>query len=129
MTFSTDNPVPDTMGTVYYDGTCKLCHGVIRFLLKRKSARLRYIVLQSEEGRQAQARIESPDSIIFEEDGIYYQESAAVLRILRQLKWPYRLIGGIIGLLPSVLIDRIYRFVAARRYKWFGQKDHCDLYP
>jgi predicted DCC family thiol-disulfide oxidoreductase YuxK len=55
-----------------------------------------------------------------------YTESAAAFRIARKLRapWPLLYVGMIV---PRGIRDVIYRFVAARRYKWFGRSESCRV--
>lgn len=75
-------------------------------------------------GRPAE---ETPGSIVFLENGIWYRESAAVLRISRYLRQPWRFLGYLGYILPAFLRDSLYRFIARNRYRWFGKSEACYL--
>ena len=44
--------------------------------------------------------------------------------MLRELGGPWR-IPAALGALPRGIGDRLYDFVARRRYRWFGKQDTC----
>jgi len=121
-----NSPAP----VVFFDGVCNLCNGAVQFILKReKSNGLMFAPLQGESyaklaGRPAD---ETPGSILFFENGTWYHESAAVLRISRYLGQPWRFLGYLGYVLPTFLRDVLYRFIARRRYRWFGKSEACYL--
>lgn len=114
-----------------FDGVCNLCSGSVQFIIKRDpGARFRFASLQSAvgEGLLAELRIDRQvlDSLIVVEEGRWYKESDAVLRIVRILGGPWKALG-IFRLIPRSLRDRLYRLVARNRYRWFGKKEACWL--
>ena len=58
------------------------------------------------------------------EDGRVFTRSAAALRIVRTLTFPWPLAHALI-LVPRILRDGVYDFAARRRYRWFGTRDVC----
>lgn len=112
------------------DGQCNLCHGITRFVIKRDpGARFRFASLQSELGQQlllaGGLSKDSLDTVVMIEHGSRYSvKSTAALRLSRKLGgfWPL-LYGGII--FPRFIRDRVYDFIASRRYRWFGRQDSC----
>jgi predicted DCC family thiol-disulfide oxidoreductase YuxK len=118
---------------VLFDGVCNLCHGAVQFIIDRDpKGRFHFASLQSERG-QALLREHGvaptagdPDTIYLIEDGRLFDRSTAALRIARQLSFPWWL--GAAGLvLPRVLRDVAYRFVARNRYRWFGRTNECRV--
>ncbi|MNH33306.1 hypothetical protein D3C79_938090 [compost metagenome] len=65
-------------------------------------------------------------SVVLVQDGQYYTKSEAALRVSRRLGGLWPLLYAFI-LIPSVLRDPIYDWVANRRYQWFGKSDVCIL--
>jgi predicted DCC family thiol-disulfide oxidoreductase YuxK len=115
-------------GVVYFDGVCGLCNGFVDFVLQRdRGRRLRVATLQ---GATAAGRFGpaagDPASIVYEEDGVILERSAAVLRILGRLGGPWSLFA-FFGLVPRPLRDWVYDWVARHRYGWFGRRDTCRL--
>jgi predicted DCC family thiol-disulfide oxidoreductase YuxK len=118
---------------VLYDGVCNFCSRWVRFLLPRDPrGDLRFASLQSEAGRALIGACGLPpegrDSIVLVEDGRCYDRSDAVLRIARRLTFPWKLAWWTRAV-PRPMRDRLYDAFAARRYRWFGRKDVCDVPP
>lgn len=116
---------------VLFDGVCNLCNGFVDFALTRDpEGRLRFGSLQSEAGQRAlrDAGVDAPElsTLVVVEGGRGYVRSAAALRVLRQLRLPWPLLYAFV-VVPRPLRDAVYRFVAARRYRWFGRRDSCRL--
>ena len=117
--------------TVLFDGVCNLCNGFVQFVIARDPhAYFRFGALTSDAAasllRQANLGTPIPDSIVLIEDGRVYLRSDAPLRIARRLRFPWPLCYGFI-VVPRVIRDRVYDFVAARRYRWFGRRDACMM--
>ena len=118
---------------VVYDAHCLLCSGSIQFLLRHdRQGVLRFASMQGKTGRQLLARAGvNPDdvnTVLFVRDGYTWRESAAVLRVLHVLGWPWRL-AWVGWLIPAPLRDALYRCIARNRYRWFGRSDTCILPP
>jgi predicted DCC family thiol-disulfide oxidoreductase YuxK len=115
-----------------YDGTCGLCDRSVQFVLRRDPAgRFRFAALQSEPARRLVAELgldpDQVDSVILvDERGVAVRESTAALRVAARLGWPWRALAAAL-VLPRALRDPVYRFIAKRRFRWFGQVDACRL--
>lgn len=115
---------------VLFDGVCNVCNGAVNFIIDRDpEARFRFASLQSDKGRELCASHglrQDVRTIVLIEDGTAYTESTAVLRILRRLgaAWPL-LYAAVV--LPRALRDLFYRYFAANRYRWFGQRESCRV--
>ncbi|MCS6798587.1 MAG: thiol-disulfide oxidoreductase DCC family protein [Myxococcota bacterium] len=123
----TDGPV------ILFDGVCALCDGLVRFVVRRDPVgRFRFAPLQSRAARDLlealghRAPADPPASVMLVENGRVYEASDAALRIARSLRGPWRALW-ILALVPRPLRDAVYRFVAARRYRWFGRHDTCTV--
>jgi predicted DCC family thiol-disulfide oxidoreductase YuxK len=114
-----------------FDGVCNLCNGSVQLIIRRDpEARFRFASLQSEVGQRYldELRVDrdAVDSVILVEGGRWYKESDAALRIARLLGGPWRALG-VFRLLPRPLRNRLYRFIARHRYRWFGKRESCWL--
>lgn len=114
-----------------FDGVCNFCSGSVQFIIQRDpGGRFRFASLQSAVGEWLLAELHidrmALDSLIVVEEGRWYKESDAVLRIVRILGGPWKALG-IFRLIPRPLRDRLYRLVARNRYRWFGKQETCWL--
>jgi predicted DCC family thiol-disulfide oxidoreductase YuxK len=112
-----------------FDGVCNLCNGFVRFLLERDAAgRLTYTTCQSEAGaeimRHAGIDPLDPASVVLVDGRQTYVYSDASLLAIAALGGGWRLVL-LARLVPRFLRDPAYRFVARRRYRWFGRSDTC----
>lgn len=124
------------MQTIFYDGSCGLCHRYVRLILwlDREAGRFRFAPLggdtfQAEiapEQRQA-----LPDSIVVKmASGSLLCCSAAVLYVLEQVGGGWWCLGRALALLPTALLDRGYDFVARVRYRLFARpREVCPMVP
>jgi predicted DCC family thiol-disulfide oxidoreductase YuxK len=118
------------MGIILFDGICNLCSSSVRFIIQRDPGReFKFASLQSEAGKQYIEQyniVETIDSIVLIKDGKVYLESTAALKIASRLKWPWRIFGILLGI-PKPVRDRLYKWIAKNRYKWFGRDESCML--
>lgn len=115
---------------ILFDGVCNLCNNSVNFIIRRdiKSIFL-FAPLQSNFGEVLTAKMNIPqkiDSIILISENKYYIKSDAVIEIIKQLKWYWRMLI-IIKILPLKFRDFLYDFIANSRYKWFGKRYSCMI--
>lgn len=113
------------------DGECNLCNGLVQFIIKRDHAdQFRFAAQQTELGRRLlqEGGLEADHltTFVLIDRGRYYTKSGAALRVFQHLGGGWRLFG-IFRLLPRVVRDSLYNYVARRRYRWFGKRDRCML--
>jgi predicted DCC family thiol-disulfide oxidoreductase YuxK len=114
---------------VLFDGVCNLCNGAVRFVVARDpSARFQFASLDSAPAhallRTAPAPEALADSIVLVDEQGIFTRSTAALRIARRLTFPWPLAYGFI-LVPRVIRDSIYDWIAGHRYRWFGRRETC----
>jgi predicted DCC family thiol-disulfide oxidoreductase YuxK len=122
---------------VLYDGVCALCHGIVRFLVRRDRAqRFRYAPLQSEFARTTLARFGADAgrlSTVFlvldygTREERLLQRSRAALAAMRRIGGGWAGAARVLSLVPSVVLDAAYGLVARTRYAIFGRYDSCPL--
>jgi predicted DCC family thiol-disulfide oxidoreductase YuxK len=115
---------------VLFDGPCNLCNASVLFIIDRDPAgRFAFASLQSEAGQAALARHGitggTPESVVLIDERGAWRESDAAVRIAAGLSGPWRLAGAL-RVVPRPIRDAAYRYVARRRYRWFGS-DACRL--
>lgn len=115
---------------ILFDGVCNLCNAFVRFVIKYDTdAEFRFGSIQSERGKEILNRLtknETTDTIVLLHHGKMYQRSDAFLFIVKRLRFPVNLLV-VTYVVPRVLRNAIYDFIAKRRYRFFGQKDQCEL--
>jgi predicted DCC family thiol-disulfide oxidoreductase YuxK len=122
--------------TVFFDGHCGLCHRTVRFLLAkdRDGERFRFAPLDSKAFRSSfseRERSEFPESLIVHTGaGEVLTRSTASLYLLRRLGGPWRLLSGLLALVPLGLRDAVYDRVARMRHRLFAvPAEACPLIP
>lgn len=116
---------------VLFDGVCNLCNRNMLFLIRNDpSKKLKFCSVQSPAGQAILNWLGLPldvhESILFLEDEIIYEKSNAILHIFYHLPWYLRwlYIGKI---LPRVIRDNLYLFIARNRYRFFGRSTVCAV--
>jgi predicted DCC family thiol-disulfide oxidoreductase YuxK len=129
-------PFPGGNETVFYDGYCGLCQRSIRLILAEDTtgAAFRFAPLQGETFRllvSEKERAVLPLSLVVRtEGGALLTRSAGVLHIMRRLGGVWRLLAGLLVLLPVRVRDRLYDGVARIRHRLFARPaDVCPLMP
>ncbi len=115
---------------ILFDGVCNLCNASVRFVISRdRGDRFRFAPLQSEVGRRLAEDHALPEDLrtfflIVDEQS--YEKSAAWLRVMRLLGWPWSALYLLV-IVPRPVRDWIYDIVGRNRYKWFGKLDQCPV--
>jgi predicted DCC family thiol-disulfide oxidoreductase YuxK len=118
---------PPAQDLILFDGICNLCNGWVDFVTRRDpKKRFGFVAMQSKAGiRFLEQRGLPADTM----KGLYlirgdevHHKSGAVLRILAGLRAPWPLVA-VCWIVPVLIRDAAYDFVAARRYRWFGKKE------
>lgn len=122
---------PDSGPVCVMDANCALCaRGATWIAHHDKLAEFKIVPLQSDLGKALVIHYAmdpaDPTSWLFLEDGRAYTSLDATMRVGLRLGGLWR-VFGILHMLPRGLRDRLYRFVATNRYRWFGTDDLCAL--
>ena len=125
MKMNLDKPI------ILFDGECNLCNASVQFIIQRDSKEcFLFSSLQSDAAQAIllQYNLENLDfnTIILLEDGIIYDKSTAILKIIRRLSGFYKL-GYIFIAVPKFIRDFVYKIISKNRYKWFGKRDSCMI--
>ena len=125
----------DSQAIVLFDGVCNLCNSTVQWIISHDRKRVfQFASLQSQAAREvlqaAAAPKELPDSVILvkksEAGAQVLSQSDAAIGIARVLGLPWSLL--VVGLvLPRVLRDAMYSYIARNRYRWFGKRDACMM--
>lgn len=117
---------------ILFDGVCNLCNSTVVFILQRdKYNRFLFAALQSntarnlwKDGQNYSTDLQS--IVLLKKDKIYDQSSAA-LHIAKELSGAWPLLFYMFIWIPKGIRDTLYKFVAKRRYKWFGKRGTCMI--
>ncbi len=115
---------------ILFDGVCNLCNASVRFVISRdRGDRFRFAPLQSEMGRRLAENHALPEDLrtfFLIDDERSYEKSAAWLRVMSLLGWPWSALYLLV-IVPRPVRDWIYDIVGRNRYKWFGKLDQCPV--
>lgn len=114
---------------VVFDAQCLLCNGWVRFLLRHDGVgRFRFASMQGHTGQgllaSAGLPVDGLQTLLLVDGDRSWQHTAAILRVLHQLGWPWRLAWAA-WLVPAPLRNALYRWVARNRYRIWGRSDVC----
>ena len=113
---------------IIYDGNCKFCLKCISFI--KKNIQNNKIFFYPQKSKKAIdimtiLSIKNIDSVIYISGKVIFLKSEALFKISKQLKFPYYLLN-IFNLLPKILLDNFYNFIAKRRYYFYKNKNCCN---
>lgn len=116
---------------VFFDGVCGLCNTSVDWIMREDRAGVfRYAPLQGESAQELlpDYDMEAMDSMVYrDENGKLWQRSDAILNIGVRLGNIWRPLAMTGKLIPRVLRNALYNYIAAHRYQWFGKKDACRM--
>lgn len=119
---------------IFFDGNCLFCNYWVRKLCHWDSRdRLRFATLDNKMVMKMVQKTgfdhSNIDSIIvWDQKKIVTIEAQAVFLIIRQLGFWWKPLL-VFQIFPISLFDRIYRWIAKNRIRWFGQIESCSLPP
>jgi predicted DCC family thiol-disulfide oxidoreductase YuxK len=116
---------------IIFDGECAFCNRWVDFLLRfDRHSVFRFSARQNPAGTSFMQQVGLPEcgtgSIILVEHGAVLLRSAAVLRMMSLLGFPFS-IATVFRLMPSSLRDAMYEWFARNRLKWFGRRPTCRM--
>jgi predicted DCC family thiol-disulfide oxidoreductase YuxK len=124
--------LPKHKKLILFDGVCNLCNSSVQFIINHdKKNVFLFAALQSDIGEHLievyHIDTNKTDSILLfsTEHGIYCKSTAA-LKIARHLQFPINILS-IFMIIPPVIRNWVYDYIAKNRYKWYGKKEHCAI--
>jgi predicted DCC family thiol-disulfide oxidoreductase YuxK len=119
---------------VLYDGSCGLCHGLIRSVLQHdRLGVFHFASLQSPAAMDQLTRLSDRPSDLSTavvivnyrgEPSSQLTKARAAIFVLTALGWPWKA-ATVLRVLPIALLDRTYDLIARNRYRIFGRPDRC----
>jgi len=127
---------PETQSIIFYDGTCGMCHQMVKFVAKH-DRRQQFFLFAPIGGNVFKEKFSNtttdpfPDSIVLlTEGGTLLTQSAAVARILRDLGGFWRLLGTLLSFVPRIIADPMYRLIAQWRHRIAAKPQSlCPVVP
>lgn len=120
-----------TKDIIIFDGECNLCNGVVGWLLKFAPEDLfQFVAFQSSYGQELLVRYGFPtkqlDTVILIDKNGVKTHSDGFLRIVSKIpKW--KRVAALLGFIPRLIRDYIYKTASKNRLKWFGQSKSCTI--
>lgn len=116
---------------IYFDGVCNLCNRAVRFIIAYdKKCVFSFSSLQSEFAgknlKKTNGQHINYESVIYQFGGQVFIKSDVVFEVLKELGGLWKLFL-VFRILPKSVLDKLYDFVAAHRYSWFGKRDRCMI--
>jgi predicted DCC family thiol-disulfide oxidoreductase YuxK len=116
---------------IFFDGVCGLCNTFVDWVLRTdKPEVFRFAPLQGDTAKKrlgplAGAGDPAGWSVVYQDEAGTYTGAEACLRIARRLGGIWSAAAAVLLRVPSGVRDRVYGFIARRRYRWFGKLDSC----
>lgn len=116
---------------VVFDSQCLICSAWVQFLLRYdKKKKFRFASIQGSTGQaliqHQHLELDTLDTMLLVDGEHVYLHTDAILRVLVALEGCWQLFI-LVRLIPSVLRDPAYRFIARRRYQLLGMKKSCFI--
>ncbi|MFC2089936.1 thiol-disulfide oxidoreductase DCC family protein [Bacteroidota bacterium] len=121
----------ETNAVIFFDDTCILCSRSVRWIYRHDVKKILHFAsvtsdLYNDTVMLRSDYIPGVDSIVFMIDNRLYFRSDAVMQIVKRLRFPIPLLQ-IFMLVPRRFRDRIYDWIARKRYQWFGKRSNCII--
>jgi predicted DCC family thiol-disulfide oxidoreductase YuxK len=131
--YRADPAVPkfdDSRPLLIFDGLCVLCSSGVQWMLARDPAgESRFAVIQSPLPRALYQHYhldaERFDTFMVLSDGVAHVRWRGLLAAARCLPAPWRWLGQLGRVVPTIVGDPIYDFVQRNRLGWFGSRPTC----
>lgn len=118
--------------TILFDSKCNLCSKSVKKVMKLdKNKIFKFISNNSDYGKELinEFNLNSMTTetiILFTSEKEFLIKSDAAISIITRLNIIFK-IFNILLVIPKVIRDKVYDYVAKNRYKWFGENDSCEI--
>lgn len=124
--------LPKNKQLILFDGVCNLCNASVQYVIKHDNNNVfLFAPLQGETGKEIikkhQIDTTKTDSILLYTVGKgIVCKSTAALKIAGKLGFPRNLLQVLL-VIPPVIRNWVYDYIAENRYKWFGKQNECMI--
>jgi predicted DCC family thiol-disulfide oxidoreductase YuxK len=112
---------------LFFDGECVMCNGLVGFVLRHdKKHVFKFAPLQGETAKKyipQFTNLNLKTVVLMDENGVH-TESTAIIKLFLGLGKIFKL-AIIFKIIPKIIRDKIYRYIAHNRYRWFGKTKNC----
>ncbi len=117
---------------IVFDGVCMLCGRWVDFVLRRDLyGRYKFAAMQTASGRALLIEHgidpDDPLSFLLLEDKKGYNDTDAIVRILRSFGPGWKFIALLVSIVPRFVRDPLYRWIARNRHRMFGRRAACRV--
>lgn len=121
----------DNAPILFFDGDCGLCTRAVQWCLRHDHKKvLRFAPLQGSTYAAVTSEnkpVELNTLVLLDDLGLHVRSSGA-LRMIRHLGGVRAVLAALgYWLVPRVLRDWVYHFIAKRRLAWFGPASQCAI--
>lgn len=114
---------------LFFDGVCVMCNKLVHFVITHdKSKEVKFASLQSETAQEIVPQFVGSNlsTVVFKKGNKIFTESDAIINLMISLRGIFG-IFYVFKIIPKFIRDKVYRFIAENRYKWFGKTTQCQL--
>jgi predicted DCC family thiol-disulfide oxidoreductase YuxK len=114
---------------IFFDSECMLCNATVQWILKHeKKHDVQFAPLHGVTFNELSIEREVlPDSILVWKDNDLYMKTSAIIHVLQGMGGKWKILSGLMRIIPLFLSNFIYDFIAGKRYEWFGRTAECML--
>ncbi len=121
----------ETIGILLFDGVCNLCNSLVNFIIRRdRKKRIKFAALQSSKGQQLLADnnlpVEEIDTVVYIAHNRVFLKSKAIVTLLVDIGGIWK-IFYLLKVIPGFILDSLYDYIAAKRYRIFGKRNSCMI--
>ena len=121
----------DQKPVLLFDGICNLCNASVQWaLLRDPKGIFRYAALQSDTGQELLKEhgldVQNFDTVVLIDQNKVFLRSDVPLEIVRRLGGLWSALY-IFKIVPSIIRNFIYNWVAKNRYRWWGRREQCMM--
>jgi predicted DCC family thiol-disulfide oxidoreductase YuxK len=108
---------PNDKALFLYDGGCGVCKFTVKFVADRDPSKVvQFCPLQTPLAQERTGgQVDLSTSVLYDEHGNVFKESAAILNLFPYMGRPYTVLGPILLAIPAVIRDFCYRAFARNR--------------